>query len=118
MATGRDLLQRTVEELKKVEFRYWRYKQDGYLSSYSHFSASMDVTVCCRKDELSRCCYMKVRDIAENKEATYSYVESLYHHLEAQRAKNESAQPTKNQQRRTLLLEQLLEELGHSSKSE
>lgn len=105
MPTGMELLQRTVEELKKVPFKDWKYKLDGNLSSYTYFPPAMRATVCRREDEFSSCYYMEVKDIAKNKVAVYPYVESLYHHLEAQRAKNKNEPPP----RANLLLEQLLE---------
>ena len=116
MPTGMELLQRTVEKLKDVEFKHWRYEQDGNLSSYSYFPPSMRVTVCRREDELSRCYFMRIKDIAENKEVAYSYVESLYNHLETQRAKNETVptnekKPLNTLLNNNLLLERLLETL-------
>lgn len=115
MPTGMGLLHGTVEELKKVDFKHWKYRQYQNASSYSYFPPAMQVTVFCRQDELSKCYFMDVKDIAENQKVTYPHypcIESLYDHLEAQRSKDQTVEQASGKPLGShILLKKLLEYL-------
>lgn len=111
MPTEKELLRKTVEDLKEVPYKEWRYFNNGDVEGFAYTPSIMHVNVYHEVTPLGNRFGMEVEDLSEQDKRTYkgAAVRSLYEHLESQRVTNlPVSQPTSAEES---LLEKLMKEV-------